>query len=364
LRPILVCKDGSCDEFREIGILPRQELIVRSIQDKDSNVKIGDQILRANGKDIMHIRSLREMASNRRMIRLEVLRDGRNVTARAYTKPVIVEKPYAVLHFKGITVDVIPFYPDGTNKNQVSENTDSRLKLFSTQDEDLNKYKLFSGAEIVKINGVDCRNLYDIASLMNRQHDNVLTVLKPGAKRKTDVEPKDVIDAAIPAVQIQVAPPTSTNILGIGFGTSTVILHKHPFEQISEMISTTLRTLGCLFNKNSDVSVKNLMGPTGIVRTLHMFAKTDVRLLLWCLILININLAIVNILPLPVLDGGHVAMALVEKITGKEHVAKIFGVLQGVFLLILLGLLAYVSFFDIRRLVIDREYSRKELLRM
>jgi hypothetical protein len=188
LQPMLVCRDGSCDEFREIRILPRQELIVRDVQDEDSSIKIGDQILQANNKTILHVRSLREIASNRRVVRLEVLRDGMSVIARAYTKPIIVEKPSAVLRFGDITVAVIPFHPNGVNKNQISKNTDSKLKLFSTQCKNLRKCELFSRAEIAKINGIDCYNLYDVARLLNQQHDNLLTIFKPGAKKKSDAE--------------------------------------------------------------------------------------------------------------------------------------------------------------------------------
>ena len=45
--------------------------------------------------------------------------------------------------------------------------------------------------------------------------------------------------------------------------------------------------------------------------------NTDYRLALNFLVLLNVNLAILNLLPIPVLDGGHILMALIEKIRGR-----------------------------------------------
>jgi regulator of sigma E protease len=147
-----------------------------------------------------------------------------------------------------------------------------------------------------------------------------------------------------------------------------IILREPPLRQIGVAVASTFQTLRSLFNKNSDVSVKNLMGPTGLVRALHAFSKTDFRLLLWFVVLINANLAILNMLPLPVLDGGIVAASLIERFTGTKCVNKIFSALQGVFLFILFGLLVYVSFFDVKRWVNDNklcdEYSKQIRLGM
>jgi membrane-associated protease RseP (regulator of RpoE activity) len=358
LRPVLVGKNESCDEFREIGILPEQELIVESTPYGSWNVAVGDRVLRANGRDILHIRSLHEAVSNCRVVNLEVLRGNQPITTVISTIPIAIEKPYAVLKLGDVTADVIPFFPENVDKSLPLESADAKLMLFSTQSNDLKKYELFNGAEIAKVNGNDCRNVCDIVRLLSRHHKNILTILRSGMDA----------DIIIPPVQIQLVPAVCTNILGLGLRTNFVVLRRPPLEQIKETISVTLRTVKCLFDKNSDISVKNLMGPTGFARTLHMFLKKDHRLLLWFVILINVNLAIINMLPLPVLDGGHIAIALLEKLTGRKCVAEVFGALQSIFLFILFGLLVYVSFFDIKRWIsdsrIDSEHSRRMRLRM
>ena len=82
---------------------------------------------------------------------------------------------------------------------------------------------------------------------------------------------------------------------------------------------------------------------------LATFVKTDYRLALDFMILLNINLAILNLLPIPVLDGGHILLALIEKITGKMVNTKVLEWITMTFALLLIGFMIYVSVDDIWR---------------
>ncbi|MDR1256097.1 MAG: site-2 protease family protein [Puniceicoccales bacterium] len=357
LRPVLVSENGN-DEFRKIGILPKQELVVESVIGDHRNIKIGDQILKVNDVDVLHILSLRERVSNRRSVRLDILRDGQVITTRVSTVPVAMEKPYALLTFDDVRVDIIPSYPENVDKSQISESTAGKLLLFSENGDSLRKYNLCNGLELVKVNGRDCQNLNSVIHGINRYGANTLALIR-----------SDITDnVVLPEAQVHLVPAVYTNILGVNLRDNTITMYKAPFEQIREAVVKTFQTLGSLVNKNSDISIKNLIGPTGLARILYMFSRIDIRLLLWFVIVININLAMFNMLPLPVLDGGCVVISLLEKITGRQCVTKIFGVLQGIFFFILFALLIYVSFFDIKRWVADNklhgEYSRQTQLRL
>jgi regulator of sigma E protease len=113
----------------------------------------------------------------------------------------------------------------------------------------------------------------------------------------------------------------------------------------------TFKTLHSLFSKTSNISPKHLMGPAGLVKTLHTFAKNSIPWLLWFVILINVNLAILNLLPFPVLDGGIIAIAIIEKITKWKSVDKFFSKIQFIFFGLLLALIIYVTFFDVKRIL-------------
>jgi len=69
--------------------------------------------------------------------------------------------------------------------------------------------------------------------------------------------------------------------------------------------------------------------------------------LLWFTALINVNLAILNLLPLPVLDGGHMLFATIAKCIGRPLPIKLMESLQIAFVVLLLGMMLYVSRFDI-----------------
>jgi regulator of sigma E protease len=86
-----------------------------------------------------------------------------------------------------------------------------------------------------------------------------------------------------------------------------------------------------------------------------VFAKNNFPRLLWLIILVNINLAIINLLPFPVLDGGLIAIAMIEKISGWKCIGRFFSKAQAVFFALLLGLIAYVTFFDCRRIFLDSQ---------
>jgi regulator of sigma E protease len=77
-------------------------------------------------------------------------------------------------------------------------------------------------------------------------------------------------------------------------------------------------------------------------------------------ILININLAVFNLLPIPVLDGGQMLFATIGKLRGRALPVNFIMSAQSVFMVLLLSMILYVSFFDVRRIVRDVNTSRSE----
>ena len=69
----------------------------------------------------------------------------------------------------------------------------------------------------------------------------------------------------------------------------------------------------------------------------------------------NVNLAIFNLLPIPVLDGGHMLFATIGRLRGRALPSSFIVTTQSVFMVLLLSLVLYVSFFDVRRIVRDAQ---------
>jgi regulator of sigma E protease len=99
-----------------------------------------------------------------------------------------------------------------------------------------------------------------------------------------------------------------------------------------------------------DVSVKNLSGPISIAQGAGSSADYGLVYFLGFLALISINLGIINLLPLPVLDGGHLLYYIVELFTGKPVPEKVQEVGFKFGTIILLGLMSIALFNDLSRL--------------
>ncbi|MEY4200214.1 MAG: hypothetical protein RLZZ265_1954, partial [Verrucomicrobiota bacterium] len=121
-----------------------------------------------------------------------------------------------------------------------------------------------------------------------------------------------------------------------------------PWVQLQEVWDRTWRTLNALFHsKETGVGIEDLSGPPGILAMLAANVKTDYRLALSFMVLLNINLAILNLFPIPVLDGGHIMMSIYEKLRGKPLSVKIQEYATTAFAVVLLTFMAYVSFNDL-----------------
>lgn len=101
-----------------------------------------------------------------------------------------------------------------------------------------------------------------------------------------------------------------------------------------------------------DVSVKELSGPVGIVYAVNDTAQYGFVYLLYLTALISLNLAIVNMLPLPALDGGRLLFIIVRKITGKAITDEMEGKVHFIGIMLLFALMIYVTWNDIVRFIV------------
>jgi regulator of sigma E protease len=116
----------------------------------------------------------------------------------------------------------------------------------------------------------------------------------------------------------------------------------------------SFRTLWSLINPHSDIGISKLTGPVGIVRIFHSAAEAGIRPVLMFTILLNMSLAIFNLLPIPVLDGGQMLFATIGRLRGRALPVNFILAANSVFIVLLLSMVIYVSIFDVRRLNRDR----------
>ena len=114
------------------------------------------------------------------------------------------------------------------------------------------------------------------------------------------------------------------------------------------MTITMFDTLGQLFT--GQLGADSLSGPVGMVQMVNQTSQYGFWYYGFLTALICINLAIINMLPLPALDGGRIIFVLYTMITGKQVSQKVEGTIHLVGLALLFGLMIYVTFNDITRI--------------
>ncbi|WP_404421193.1 RIP metalloprotease RseP [Nibricoccus sp. IMCC34717] len=140
-----------------------------------------------------------------------------------------------------------------------------------------------------------------------------------------------------------------TATFGFELQMETRLVHHNPFAQIADHAGRMVQTLSSWVHPNSDIGLSKFSGPVGIFRMFQFANEAGFVAVLWFTTLINVNLALFNLLPIPVLDGGHILFATIARLRGKALPAQFIATAQSVFMVLLLTMILYVTFHDIRR---------------
>jgi len=97
-------------------------------------------------------------------------------------------------------------------------------------------------------------------------------------------------------------------------------------------------------------SSKQLAGPVGIFQMVGQSAERGFSHLIWFMAMLSINLGVLNLLPIPMLDGGHLLILSIEAIARRDLSSRHKEILQQAGFVFLLFLIIYVTFNDIGRL--------------
>ena len=165
-----------------------------------------------------------------------------------------------------------------------------------------------------------------------------------GPKKTFTITPveKEVLVAGVPSLR---------KMIGFRPEFKIVTTYPNPLTLIYSRVKDMYLTLTGLVSPASDVKLRNMSGPVGIVNHLSVFAKIGFKKLLWFVVFINVNLAILNLLPIPVLDGGHMLFATIEKLRGKPLPLAFLERAQMLFVALLFSFMLYVTFFDAQRIL-------------
>jgi regulator of sigma E protease len=129
-----------------------------------------------------------------------------------------------------------------------------------------------------------------------------------------------------------------------------------PTDQFTDILVSMGRMVrGLAHSKETGVTARSMSGPVGILAIWwYAIVSGGLRQGLHIAVLLNINLAVINLLPMPVLDGGHVLFAAIEVVRRKPLSARLVHAASMTFAVLLITFMLYVTFFDIQRLTFGR----------
>ena len=193
------------------------------------------------------------------------------------------------------------------------------------------------GDKIVEINGVRLYSREHLMQVVNECRDQMVPAKL--VRKGQDVE-------------VQVRPAYNEKLgramIGIMFNDFDV---KKPWAQIKSHAMLIFRLLKALMTpKEARNAAGSLGGPVAIFQMFFFYVQAGLITALWFTGLLNVNLAILNLLPIPVLDGGHILFSLYEAATRRPASEKVVGVLVNTFACLLIAVFLFITYRDVVRL--------------
>lgn len=284
----------------------------------------GDRILRVNGATVRDWDEVHQKVALSRSsrVRLTLDRDGREVEAEVLPSRdhLFGLRRLAVEH-GNVPVAAAPPYKDSPAAAAGVREGDEFLEV--------------NGARVL-----GARHLVEMVSARPDQPTR-LVVLRKGQRVELTVVPK--MEKNAQAARIGVPLDTKRD-------ERLVTIHPTPWFLMTKSFLLMADTLNALFHpRTTGVGVKDLSGPVGILEMLYRVIRLDLRLALAFTVLLNINLAVINLLPIPVLDGGHILFSLVEMVRRRPIHHRVMEVTNTIFVALLITFMVYVTFNDLVR---------------
>lgn len=196
---------------------------------------------------------------------------------------------------------------------------------------------LESGDKIVKINDVDINSWEDIVKIIGEGQDEEvisINVIREGRSLSVDVTPQ--FDKEANRRLIGITPIREKSLM-----TSIESSVKSVYMVTSQIIEFLFKFL------RGKATSEGVVGPIGMVHYVGQAARISIFSLLSLAAIISINLAILNILPFPALDGGRIIFAIIELIKGKPIDPDKEGFVHMIGFVVLIALMVIVLVKDI-----------------
>lgn len=331
---LIVTNPTSGDEIRMIGVQPAMKMLAGQIMKNSpaqkAGLKEGDIVLGFNSKPIYspaHMSAATEAYAGK-TIKLDIVRGGKKMAIDIVPQRVNLTKPLLKISF---------------DSNQISV-------LETGGESGVKCVRVLSAKGLKGVGASDILYQIDDAKV-----SSLADVEKAFAQKKKVRQLKFSDDQfnlkEVPArgAVLEAQKPQTRVMLGYALKGDETIRHIPISEQFADSLWKVYNAITSLANPKSDIGISSLAGPVDIGRLIYRLSYTGIMAVLSFTVLLNINLAVLNMLPIPVLDGGHIVFAIIEKLRGRPLPAAVFAGIQTAFSLMFLALMGYVVYIGFAR---------------
>jgi len=202
------------------------------------------------------------------------------------------------------------------------------------------KNGLMVGDVILSINNQKFKSTAEVSDFTSKMAGKKVNIL---IKRKNQIISKDLI------------LDKSKSPLGIAPFIITTVRYpwyKAPYIALREMVGIIVATISALLRTFKNIIFERsvpqeVAGPVGIFFITREVIKLGISFVFIFIAFISLSLAVINILPFPALDGGRIVFLMIEKFRGKKVSAKIENLIHLVGFILLIILIAFITYFDL-----------------
>jgi regulator of sigma E protease len=212
------------------------------------------------------------------------------------------------------------------------------------------------GDMVVSVDGVPVSQWEEMAELIKNRGGRVLTF---EVQRGDQTLAMQVLPKKVPSQNI-FGETVDKYVIGITASGEYSVLRLNPLECFTEGIRQTWKiaeltvvSVGKILS--GTLSAKTIGGPIMIAQLAGEHAKAGMTNFIFFIALLSVNLGILNLLPIPVLDGGHLMFFAIELVSRRPVNVKMREVAQQVGMFVLILLMVYVFYNDIARILFDTQ---------
>lgn len=298
-----------------------------------SGIRKGDILLAVDGTEISDFHEYQSMIdlSRGRELVLDILRDGKKVQTKVTPVPIAGLDEEFTRYLVG--VGIVPAKDGkGIRAASVSKTLPAERAGLAVDD------------VLLAINGKEMNSPVDFIRAVHELKTKpfTLTYMRKNVKKEVTLAAEKVVPHTIGVSILLRDHPTPWQLF-----MSTIDMS---WKSLRGIVVGLANKLG-LTEKQSSIKPSHMSGPLGIGMVLfNSVHKSSLISGIYFTVVISFALAIFNLLPFPVLDGGHIVFGLIEMALGRPLPNSLIKILSNIFVALLIGLMIFVTFSDSRRL--------------